>query len=73
MEEVKELIRVKSWTVLGNPLFVLQEGRHFKCICYNLTFNPQALRAMEQFSYMKIPPKLKSMQSDNCDKQCEFP
>ena len=37
------------------------------------TFNRQALCAVEQFSYyMKIPPKLKFIQSDRYDKQCEF-
>ena len=37
------------------------------------TFNRQALRAVEQFSNMKTQPKLKFIQSDRYDKQCEFP
>ena len=37
------------------------------------TFSRHALRAAEQFSYTKIHPKLKFIQSDRCEKHCTFP
>ena len=48
---------------------------HEKVMHCNLrpTINQQPLRVVEQFSYMKIQPKLKFIQSDRCNEQCEFP
>ena len=55
----------------GRP--VLTKGKRPKTFPLRPTFNREALRAVKRFSYMKIPPKLKFIQSDRYDKQFEFP